>query len=735
MPPRLVRVAFDAQAAADDGDLLDPMMCVAAFRIATGRAPSGPPDLQCVRRVWVAEMTRLRQGVRRSSRSTRAMVDYSIGNELTSLQPGVANSSAAAAKRLAAGGERKKSTGKRARAEQSSTAQSDATVSIAEQINASGEALRVKTADNRPDAALLVREDGFIPLVFPRMNNEPPHCLADPRASKQLGKTRRQVQAVHEFAVDGFPVPLHPDRWLQQQREKYCQWLMDTVRCRSVTVENEVQDPRQSNCYCRFRAVRLVTTITMILSSGESVTRYLLVPIFCDEKNADKSTRLLVSPLSIPACCVDQGFGGIGDSLSSSSSSSSSSSDVDIDGSGGSRDRKRRSEQQDEEWADFYNLLTTASTLQVALDAIRGLIGDDVYGPADDGLEYLAHPQLGCSGAPCVRRAMAPGNRQFCDICATSILGAHYACSGCWLELCPRCFAEWDDSAVERRVVDLDQGEAAPRISMCKRLGRAGGRLRAAALHQRQQFLRVSLLSVADVDAVAQKTQEMIRLCGTLMCDVDCGGLVSASELSTFDAQVLRLCHRSRQMHRLAAWELPVVSVAPGELSTREFSRLWRRGHVVVVRGLLDQLDGSIWEPEWWIRNFGYEMVNILDCARGAEPAGVWPLRDFYRLFDGPDDCHQALFDQTMEDSSDWPAHRDRVRSSILKLKDWPPADDFQTRLPEHFARFMGALPFPEYTQRQGRFNLASCLPAEFVPPDLGPKMYCAYGSSDAEGG
>jgi len=41
----------------------------------------------------------------------------------------------------------------------------------------------------------------------------------------------------------------------------------------------------------------------------------------------------------------------------------------------------------------------------------------------------------------------------------------------------------------------------------------------------------------------------------------------------------------------------------------------------------------------------------------------------------------------------------------------------------------MRVLPLPEYTHRDGPFNIASRLPADFVKPDLGPKMYIAYGS------
>ena len=66
----------------------------------------------------------------------------------------------------------------------------------------------------------------------------------------------------------------------------------------------------------------------------------------------------------------------------------------------------------------------------------------------------------------------------------------------------------------------------------------------------------------------------------------------------------------------------------------------------------------------------------------------------------------------------------------ILKLKDWPPTEDFAELLPNRFADLMQGLPLPEYTNRNGIFNLASRLPEFFVRPDLGPKMYNAYGSA-----
>jgi len=41
----------------------------------------------------------------------------------------------------------------------------------------------------------------------------------------------------------------------------------------------------------------------------------------------------------------------------------------------------------------------------------------------------------------------------------------------------------------------------------------------------------------------------------------------------------------------------------------------------------------------------------------------------------------------------------------------------------------MRVLPLKDYTLRDGNLNLAARLPACFVRPELGPKMYSAYGN------
>merc|ERR1712203_635822 len=50
----------------------------------------------------------------------------------------------------------------------------------------------------------------------------------------------------------------------------------------------------------------------------------------------------------------------------------------------------------------------------------------------------------------------------------------------------------------------------------------------------------------------------------------------------------------------------------------------------------------------------------------------------------------------------------------LLKLKDWPPEEDFAKFFPQRFEDMMKNIPMPDF----------------FVRPDLGPKMYIAYGSA-----
>ena len=75
-------------------------------------------------------------------------------------------------------------------------------------------------------------------------------------------------------------------------------------------------------------------------------------------------------------------------------------------------------------------------------------------------------------------------------------------------------------------------------------------------------------------------------------------------------------------------------------------------------------------------------------------------------------------------------------RPLIYKLKDWPPGEEFGDALPEQFNDLMSCIPMPDYTTHEGSRNLVSRLPrSTFLVPDMGPKLYTAYGlASDQKG-
>lgn len=71
----------------------------------------------------------------------------------------------------------------------------------------------------------------------------------------------------------------------------------------------------------------------------------------------------------------------------------------------------------------------------------------------------------------------------------------------------------------------------------------------------------------------------------------------------------------------------------------------------------------------------------------------------------------------------------------LYKLKDYPAAGSFESKMPKHFWDFIEMLPFKEYTNpKTGPLNLANDFPQKGRPPDLGPKSYIAYGRKDERG-
>ncbi|EEB18344.1 JmjC domain-containing histone demethylation protein 2B, putative [Pediculus humanus corporis] len=143
------------------------------------------------------------------------------------------------------------------------------------------------------------------------------------------------------------------------------------------------------------------------------------------------------------------------------------------------------------------------------------------------------------------------------------------------------------------------------------------------------------------------------------------------------------------------------------------FQDQWKRGQPVIVRDVSKNLDMSLWHPDSFAEDFGDDKNDLINCMTGKIVPNQ-PMRKFWEGFEH--------FSKRLKD--------ERGNPMLLKLKDWPPGEDFAEMLPSRFNDLMKVLPLSEYTHRNGRLNLASRLPECFVRPDLGPKMYNAYGSA-----
>ncbi|KAI1903001.1 hypothetical protein AGOR_G00022680 [Albula goreensis] len=141
------------------------------------------------------------------------------------------------------------------------------------------------------------------------------------------------------------------------------------------------------------------------------------------------------------------------------------------------------------------------------------------------------------------------------------------------------------------------------------------------------------------------------------------------------------------------------------------FRECWKQGQPVLVAGVHRKLNEGLWRPEAFSQEFGDQDVDLVNCRNCAILSDV-KVRDFWDGFE--------VISKRLQGGDGQPM--------ALKLKDWPPGEDFRDMMPTRFDDLMNNLPLPEYTKRDGRLNLASRLPSFFVRPDLGPKMYNAYG-------
>ncbi|CAH8477621.1 unnamed protein product [Heterobilharzia americana] len=175
-------------------------------------------------------------------------------------------------------------------------------------------------------------------------------------------------------------------------------------------------------------------------------------------------------------------------------------------------------------------------------------------------------------------------------------------------------------------------------------------------------------------------------------------------EVNTKNFQTKEMNHQYPVVLRLHCPDSPGVILA--------FQSQWRVNHPIIISGCQHKFTRELWTPQSFCDDFGELKTVLVDCATGAEITR-YSLKTFWEGFERRE---RRI---TSKDG----------RALCLKLKDWPTTDDFAELQPKRYSDLMSNLPMPDYTRRDGQLNLAARLASFFVCPDLGPKLYVAYGT------
>ncbi|KAL4590415.1 hypothetical protein LXL04_003344 [Taraxacum kok-saghyz] len=349
-----------------------------------------------------------------------------------------------------------------------------------------------------------------------------------------------------------------------------------------------------------------------------------------------------------------------------------------------------------------------------------------------------------------VRLKMAncsPDERMYCNCCKTSIFDLHRSCPSCQYDLCLQCCWELqiDNLKGHKKEVIFEFKDPGPdylhggKMYQEKRETRnVVGDLEKAALKQKKThgwkpledgripcpsksmggcghgILELMYIKSADrVSRLLEKAQKLLKMqkldddmrdMSEKWCSCLDGGdehLRKAASRENSDDNYL-YCPRA-------------IDLKVGDL--KHFQWHWSKGEPVIVSNVLETTLGLSWEPMvMWrafrqITNVNHDQlldVSALNCLDWCEVD-----INVHKFFTG--------YLEGIYDKKGWP--------QILKLKDWPPSNLFEERLPRHGVEFITSLPFKEYTHpRDGYLNLAVKLPEKSCKPDMGPKTYIAYG-------
>ncbi|KAJ1903594.1 Lysine-specific demethylase 3B [Coemansia sp. IMI 209127] len=272
------------------------------------------------------------------------------------------------------------------------------------------------------------------------------------------------------------------------------------------------------------------------------------------------------------------------------------------------------------------------------------------------------------------------------------------------------------------------------------------------------------------------------------MCDAVAGPSRSQSQLLEAEWDEKLGTHFVQQQVNIYPWQTTPLYVSAGQLTLREFARLWEESRVIVVEGLMSDLENSVYSAEHLVQALGKLLVPVCKASTRQHLNESWTLEQFLGLFSKgiaetqPDvkdgkwterkeklenaplrasikvrDVVDAL-EQRIGDSADTngagaasTTPKKRRVNTVSKKKNASKAvatatsnnitshdgDDIQKHdheLVRHLKAleesFESILPFKEYTSPTGQLNLVNRLPDQYKKPSIGPEIHCEYGQT-----
>ncbi|KAJ3202229.1 hypothetical protein HDU82_007510 [Entophlyctis luteolus] len=305
--------------------------------------------------------------------------------------------------------------------------------------------------------------------------------------------------------------------------------------------------------------------------------------------------------------------------------------------------------------------------------------------------------------------------RHLCDECSTSLWNSCFICIKCAREVCYDCYRDAIPASVDEMNSDAKFVFAANDYSChfygrkipTPKLKRDKMKMKMPAykcgmdmpVHFKDDFLLSLKISTGALKKMLAIVDVVLRTKTNTTASFPREELLDDSNLS-HPAKLLKfdLQGDSENYLRLARDSVDAFE---------KFKTEWELGHAVVFEGGTGMIKAD-WSPSYFAEHHGDECANVVDCV--TKESILMTVGDFFKFF----------LDPELE------------RQQILKLPDWPPHSDFHSKFPDHYKDFLYNTPFPDYSGFTGCRNLAARLPVSYLPPDLGPKMYNAFGSSDA---